>query len=109
ALSTVDRGIDAAVLLTYALLTHRNTLAPVSVLPPEVLARIFHLVALADAESSRPKMGNLRWIGVTHVCRHWRQVALDDSSLWARISGSMAKATWVCEMLARARNAPLSI
>ncbi|KAI0289299.1 hypothetical protein BC826DRAFT_1107158 [Russula brevipes] len=70
--STVDRGIDAAVLLTYALLTHRNTLAaPVSVLPPEV--------------------------------------ALDDSSLWARISGSMAKATWVCEMLARARNAPLSI
>ncbi|KAI0280971.1 hypothetical protein BC826DRAFT_437204 [Russula brevipes] len=106
-LSTVDRGIDAAVLLTYALLTHRNTLAPVSVLPPEVLARIFHLVALA--ESSRAETGNLRWIGVTHVCRHWRQVALDDSSLWARISGSMAKATWVCEMLARARNAPLSI
>ncbi|KAI0280966.1 hypothetical protein BC826DRAFT_437185 [Russula brevipes] len=109
ALSTVDRGIDAAMLLTRALLTHRNTLAPVSVLPPEVLARIFHLVALADAESSRPKMGNLRWIGVTHVCRHWRQVALDDSSLWARISGSMMEATWVCEMLARARNAPLSI
>ncbi|KAI0289294.1 hypothetical protein BC826DRAFT_1177413 [Russula brevipes] len=107
ALSTVDRGIDAAMLLTRALLTHRNTLAPVSVLPAEVLARIFHLVALA--ESSRPRMGSLRWISVTHVCRHWRQVALDDSSLWARISGRSAKTIWISETLARARNAPLAI
>ncbi|KAI0289295.1 hypothetical protein BC826DRAFT_631265 [Russula brevipes] len=107
ALSTVDRGIDAAMLLTRALLTRRNTLAPVSVLPAEVLARIFHLVALA--ESSRPGMGSLRWIGITHVCHHWRQVALDDSSLWARISGWSAKTTWISETLARARNAPLAI
>jgi hypothetical protein len=54
-------------------------------------------------------MGSLRWISVTHVCRHWRQVALDDSSLWARISGLMANTTWISEMLARARNAPLEI
>jgi hypothetical protein len=107
ALSTVDKGIDAAMLLARALLTHRNTLAPVSVLPPEVLARIFHLAALA--ESSQPEMGSLRWISVTHVCRHWRQVALDDSSLWARISGSTANTTWISETLARARNAPLTI
>jgi hypothetical protein len=107
ALSTVDRGIDAAMLLTRALLTHRNTLAPISVLPPEVLARIFHLVALA--ESSQPEMGSLRWISVTHVCRHWRQVALDDSSLWARISGSDGNTAWISETLARARNAPLAI
>ncbi|KAI0281496.1 hypothetical protein BC826DRAFT_1069708, partial [Russula brevipes] len=33
-------------LLNLALLTHRKALAPISVLPPEVLARIFHLVAL---------------------------------------------------------------
>ncbi|KAI0289297.1 hypothetical protein BC826DRAFT_1107155 [Russula brevipes] len=108
ALSTADRGIDAAMLLTRALLTHRNTLAPISILPPEVLARIFHLVALAM--SSRPKTEIfLRWISVTHVCRHWRQVALDDSSLWARISGRLAKPTWISETLARARNAPLAI
>ncbi|KAI0280965.1 hypothetical protein BC826DRAFT_874013, partial [Russula brevipes] len=103
----VDRGIDAAILLTRALLTHRNTLAPVSVLPPEVLARIFHLVAFAD--SSGAETGSLRWIGVTHVCRHWRQVALDDSSLWARISSSRVRPTWVSEVLARARDAPLAI
>ncbi|KAI0280964.1 hypothetical protein BC826DRAFT_975018 [Russula brevipes] len=94
-------------ILTRALLTHRNTLAPASVLPPEVLARIFHLVAFA--ESSPPEMGSLRWISVTHVCRHWRQVALDDSSLWARISGRSVNTTWISETLARARNALLEI
>ncbi|KAI0284067.1 hypothetical protein BC826DRAFT_894091, partial [Russula brevipes] len=103
----VDRGIEAAMLLSRALLTHRNTLAPISILPPEVLARIFHLVAVLPWH----KLESLKWISVTHVCRHWRQVALDDSSLWARISGWMpvARITWVSEMLARARNAPLSI
>ncbi|KAI0284062.1 hypothetical protein BC826DRAFT_170884 [Russula brevipes] len=105
AFSTADREIDAAMLLTRALLTHRNTLAPISVLPPEVLARIFHLVA----GSPWQKQESLRWISVTHVCRHWRQVALDDSSLWAKISGRMASPTWISEMLARARNAPLAI
>ncbi|KAI0280969.1 hypothetical protein BC826DRAFT_437214 [Russula brevipes] len=106
-LSTVDREVDAAMLLTRALLTHRNTLAPASVLPPEVLAQIFHLVAFA--ESSPPEMGSLRWISVTHVCRHWRQVALDDSSLWARICGRSVNTTWFSETLARARNALLEI
>ncbi|KAI0284064.1 hypothetical protein BC826DRAFT_170983 [Russula brevipes] len=104
--SSVDRGIDAAILLTRALLTHRNTLAPVSVLPPEVLARIFHLL---PPDSYSPETGRLEWIGVTHVCRHWRQVALDDSSLWARILCSTANTTWISETLARARNAPLAI
>ncbi|KAI0289300.1 hypothetical protein BC826DRAFT_631337 [Russula brevipes] len=86
---------------------HPVTLAPISVLPPEVLARIFHLVSLA--ESSRLGMGILRWTSITHVCRHWRQVALDDSSLWARISGWRVNTTWIAETLARARNAPLAI
>jgi hypothetical protein len=43
------------------------------------------------------------------VCRHWRQVALDDSSLWARISGYQMSTAWISEALARARNAPLAI
>ncbi|KAI0290882.1 hypothetical protein BC826DRAFT_517418 [Russula brevipes] len=107
ALSTVDREIDVATLLTCALLTNRNTLAPISVLPPEVLSRIFHLVP--SAEPSWYELQSLRWISITHVCRHWRQVALDDSSLWARISGYQMDTAWVPEALARARNAPLTI
>jgi hypothetical protein len=107
ALSTVDRETDAAMLLTLALLTHRNTLAPISVLPPEVFSQIFHLVALAEPASSM--LQKLTWVSVTHVCRHWRQVALDDSSLWARISGSRMTTAWISLALARARNAPLAI
>jgi hypothetical protein len=107
ALPTADREIDAAMLLTRALLTYRNTLAQISVLPPEVFSRIFHLVALEKLPffESRKR----RWIRVTHVCRHWRQVALDDSSLWARISGYQKTTAWISLALARARNAPLAI
>ncbi|KAI0279683.1 hypothetical protein BC826DRAFT_554678 [Russula brevipes] len=107
ALSAVDREMDAAIRLTRALLTQRNALPPISLLPPEVLARIFHLVALAESPWS--ELQSSRWINVTHVCRHWRQVALDDSSLWARISGYRPSTAWISETLARARNAPLAI
>ncbi|KAI0290883.1 hypothetical protein BC826DRAFT_517578 [Russula brevipes] len=60
-------------------------------------------------EPSRYEQNSFRWISLTHVCRHWRQVALDDSSLWARISGYQVSTAWVSEALARARNAPLTI
>ena len=52
---------------------------------------------------------DLGLIAATHVCRLLRQVAMDDSSLWARISGAPANGELVSEMLARARNAPLDI
>ncbi|KAI0288558.1 hypothetical protein BC826DRAFT_1188297 [Russula brevipes] len=76
ALFKVDGEIDAAMPLTQArtLLAHHNTLAPVSVLPPEVLARIFHLVALA--EWSWFDMENLRWISVTQMLARARNAPL---------------------------------
>ncbi|KAI0283754.1 hypothetical protein BC826DRAFT_1110089 [Russula brevipes] len=45
------------------MLTHRKTLAPISVLPPKVLA-------------------------LARMCTATRARSLDDSSLWARISGN---------------------
>ena len=85
----------------------RNTLLPVSLLPPELLARVFHFYAVADP----PWHGvtKLGWIQVTHVCRHWRQVALDHASLWARISGFPMCTKWITEQLSRAKNSPLEI
>ena len=85
AISTVDKGIDTAMKLVRSLLTRRNALVPISLLPPEILARVFHLIVLEEPPISGGR--SLGWIRVTHVCRHWRQVALDDSSLWARIWG----------------------
>jgi hypothetical protein len=86
----------------HALLTCRNALAPISLLPPEILARVFHFLALEER--------NLGWIRATHVCRFWRQVALGDSSLWVTISGIPPTNTeLISEMLARASHAPLDI
>ncbi|KAF8498176.1 hypothetical protein F5888DRAFT_1906452 [Russula emetica] len=107
ALSTVDKGIDAAKQFLRSMLARRNALVPISLLPPEILARVFHLLVLEELPFSG--RGNLGWIRVTHVCRHWRQVGLDDSSLWARIGGTLMNKKWISEMLARAKNAPLDI
>jgi hypothetical protein len=84
-------------LLTRALLTHRNALASISVLPPDVLARIFYLVALAEPPWS--ELQSLGWISVVHACRHCRQVALGDSSLWGGrgYSGYHTNTTWISE------------
>ncbi|KAH9980630.1 hypothetical protein BJV77DRAFT_1073459 [Russula vinacea] len=84
-----------------SLLTRRNSLAAISLLPPEALARVFHFLVLEEQ--------NPGWIRATHVCCFWGQVALGDSSLWATISGIPTNTEWIPEMLARARNAPLDI
>ena len=107
AVSAVDKELDSAKKLFCSLFTRRNALLPISLLPPEILTRVFHFLALDEP----PFVGkqNLGWIRATHVCQHWRQVALDDSSLWARISGKPTKTLWIVEMLSRAKNAPLDI
>jgi hypothetical protein len=107
AISTVDKEIDGAMQFVRSLLTRRNALVPISLLPPEILARVFHFLVLEEPPLSRGR--SLGWIRVTHVCQHWRQVALDDSSLWARIWGVPTNTKWISEMLARAKNAPLDI
>ncbi|KAI0264916.1 hypothetical protein BC834DRAFT_881122 [Gloeopeniophorella convolvens] len=63
-----------------------NALAPVSLLPTELLARIFRLLRDSrdyDKEARLPLS-----VAVTHVCCHWREVALSDSSLWSAIRNS---------------------
>jgi hypothetical protein len=109
AISTVDKGIAAARQVLRSLLTRRNTLMPISLLPPEILARVFHLLVLKEPPFSGRRKRKLGWIRATHVCRHWRQVALDDSSLWAKIWGIPTNPKWISEILARAKNAPLDI
>ena len=83
----------------------------ISTLPSELLSLIFHFHALEELPQLKIGTGSskLGWIGVTHVCRHWRQVALNDSSLWARITipEIMPTPKWILEMLVRSRNASL--
>jgi len=107
AVSAVDKELDSAKRLFCSLFTRRNALLPISLLPTEILTRVFHFLALDEP----PFVGkqNLGWIRATHVCQHWRQAALDDSSLWAGISGWPTNTSWILEMLARAKNARLDI
>src|SRR6266849_7559884 len=100
AISTIDKFVRS-------LLTRRNVLVPISLLPPDILARVFHLLVFEKLPLAGIR--NLDWIRVTHVCRHWRQVALDDLSLWTEIGGIPMNAKWISEMLVRAKNAPLDI
>jgi len=110
AASAIDKEIDAARWLVQSLLSRRNSLAPISTLPPELLARIFRLLILGDLDLARFGVPMEFWFKATHVCRHWRQVALDDSSLWARVTVTeYSSSDWVSEMLVRSRNAPLDI
>ena len=107
AISAVDKGIRVARQFLGSLLTCRNTLVPISVLPPEILARVFHFLVVEDPPFTGRQ--NLGWIRVTHVCQQWRKVALDDSSLWAKIFSIPKNTKWISETLARARNVPLDV
>src|SRR5712672_32144 len=104
ALATVDQDLDTAKRLMLSMFTRRNQLAPISILPAEILARIFHFVAFSEEPYL---LGCV--LRVTHVCRWWRQIALDDSALWAHFSPYPRDKDWIAEQLSRARNAPLVI
>ena len=84
-----------------------NTLSIIARLPPEILSTIFKCVAAAGAQQSHLVGSKIRWIHVTHVCSHWRRVALEDPSLWTTIPFSHHR--WASEMLERSKMASLTI
>ncbi|KAA1470305.1 hypothetical protein DENSPDRAFT_879614 [Dentipellis sp. KUC8613] len=54
--------------------------SPAARLPADVLVYIFML--LRDDYSSAEDETSLSWITVTHVCRRWREIALEVAGLW---------------------------
>ncbi|TFK60833.1 hypothetical protein BDN72DRAFT_828670 [Pluteus cervinus] len=82
----IDAEIIALKERIRALRTERNRLAPISRCPPEVLAEIFvwfQQTYLGKLYTSRDFPSNYRkWVVVTHVSQHWRQIALSFKSLW---------------------------
>ncbi|KAI0045416.1 hypothetical protein FA95DRAFT_1477356, partial [Auriscalpium vulgare] len=91
--------------------------SPISRLPTELIAYIFILLSNIDRPSypaaisgspTYPCAPTLGWIAVTHVCRLWREIALDYPSLWANVEFAMGS-DWTQLMLARARSSPLAL
>jgi hypothetical protein len=91
---------------TRALKFRLNEFAPISRLPCEVLAAIFtYLSAFAWNDGS----GLLAWICVAHVCRRWREIALNYPRFWSHINLTKLTRVGVAEILSRAKMAPLHL
>ncbi|KAJ3544463.1 hypothetical protein NM688_g5740 [Phlebia brevispora] len=105
------------------LATQWNAGSAVARFPPEILAAIFMEYAMAErteyyavvmcprAEPKRYLDPNINrpylWIRITHVCRQWRDVALQSTKLWCWIVPSPPE--WVQVLVQRSGQARLCI
>lgn len=98
--------------------TLRNNYVPINRrLPPEVLCEIFLQLAKGFHQSYErfpgPRVDHRgypdphAWVKVTHVCRHWRDIALNFPSLWTSIYNK--KPEYIHAFIARSQQAPLNI
>jgi hypothetical protein len=91
----------------------RNELAPISSLPTEVIEAIFSLLRVPSTSSPSSTLGGklhcLAWLGVTHVCHHWREIALNQPLLWSHLDFTTVSSDGATEILARAKTVPLHL
>ncbi|TFK63445.1 hypothetical protein BDN72DRAFT_963916 [Pluteus cervinus] len=108
AFAQIEKEIAALQEGIRALLGFRNTFTPTYRLPPEILTRVFSFVRyVPQVDESQAKKKLLRWIAVTHVSQHWRNVAIGSPSLWSCICSSYPKRI-AEEWLQRSKDAALS-
>ncbi|KAK7049336.1 hypothetical protein VNI00_005937 [Paramarasmius palmivorus] len=86
----------------------RNALIPICRLPSEILGLILTFCA-SDERLRRYGTTRLRmsWLWLTHVCQHWRAIALGCPAMWD--TPDFSKPSLAREMLVRAKLAPLYI
>ncbi|KAJ3545842.1 hypothetical protein NMY22_g2285 [Coprinellus aureogranulatus] len=85
-----------------ALKARQNVAAPVNRLPPEILSHIF-----LDVQKQEDSVKTVCWVAVTHVCNHWRDVALKCTALWSHLAFPHPDFTEL--MLSRSASAPLHV
>jgi hypothetical protein len=96
-----------------ALRLRRNLLAPILSLPPEVFAIIFsflHVHVTSETFSRSKKIEQLDPLALfsaSHVCHHWREIALNHPLLWTHIDFTAFTSAGAAQILARAKKAPL--
>ncbi|TEB37152.1 hypothetical protein FA13DRAFT_1726277 [Coprinellus micaceus] len=83
-----------------------NSVTPICRLPPEILSNIF-VKLFRSFEKPNEWNPQTEWIRVSHVCAHWRSVALDCVTLWTRPHFTVLK--FVRLALRRAGGAPLDV
>jgi F-box-like len=103
----IDGEINSLQDSLWALKSRRNTLAPISRLPPETLTAIFSFL---PPSAWVTKAGNLTMICITHVCRQWRETALNYPHLWSDFNFTkLTQAAVMAEIFARAQTMPLNL
>ncbi|TFY67014.1 hypothetical protein EVG20_g4092 [Dentipellis fragilis] len=105
-LARVDRDIQELEGKLRALRLCRNLVVPISFIPPEIIVRFFSHLRAVDIPSKRGR--SLGWIRVTHVCHHWRTIALETPTLWADVVVNLRRGA-IEDMLRRAGGAPLVV
>ena len=102
----IDEEINSSEEFTRTLKSRRNALAPISRLPPETLAAIFSFL---PSSTWNKGAGHFEWIRVAHICRRWRETALNHPRFWSYINFTKLTPAAVAEILARAKMAPLHL
>ncbi|KAN0102369.1 hypothetical protein V8E52_005584 [Russula decolorans] len=105
----IDDEINSLKESTRALKSRQNQLASISRLPPETLAAIFFFFSLSTWRNITWR-GNIPWICVAHVCRLWRETALNHPHFWSHINlPNKLTPVGMAEILARAKTVPLHL
>ncbi|KAH9174519.1 hypothetical protein EDB89DRAFT_548512 [Lactarius sanguifluus] len=113
AIDIIDAEIESLEASIQALRYRRNALAPISSLPTEVVTTIFSFLHIPVTLSSfklgeQPKRSErLAWLRVAHVCRQWRDIALDLPLLWNHVDFTIVSSAGAAEILSRAKKVPL--
>ncbi|KAI0310477.1 hypothetical protein OF83DRAFT_1088351, partial [Amylostereum chailletii] len=101
--STVLAGTNSCCWASCRLGLRWNTSTPIYRVPQDVLAYIFEIVYFMDYTFR----GDTRCvITLSHVCRLWRQVTLNQSSMWSTVN-FVDGVQWARTALARSRAAPV--
>jgi hypothetical protein len=115
ALLTIDdideriRALEAELL---ELRQRRNSFAPICRLPPEILAAVFgHLQHIGEARGrfSTELSVDCAWSRVMLACRHFREVAVQTSTLWSVIDYRQDPQEWMYLCLRRSENTLISV
>ncbi|EIM80201.1 uncharacterized protein STEHIDRAFT_172849 [Stereum hirsutum FP-91666 SS1] len=92
----------------------RNSLRPIARLAPETLAYCFLLLRSQEVQTflgpkpNHDPTGIQGLLAITHVCRRWRDVAIDCKALWRHLDTSCGS-KWFNTMLSRAGSLPLVV
>ncbi|CAL1706498.1 unnamed protein product [Somion occarium] len=83
---------------------------PINKLPAELLMEVFcHYIAICKAQCEYSEDSNpYSWVGITHVCRHWRQAALAYPLLWSTIVPCAPQGRFMT-ILKRTQDVPLFV